>query len=83
MNLAGVERVLELEEQLERMRARDRGARASAPRGSQAEMEAELERVRKLVPRRARPDRAHRGPIPARNLKQTLDSGGILAKILV
>ena len=55
LNLAGVERVLELEEQLEA--ARKRVAALEARGRGQAEMEAELERVRKLVPRRARPSR--------------------------
>ena len=46
LNLAGVERVLELEEQLERATPAPRGARAP-PAEMRAEMEAEIERVRK------------------------------------
>lgn len=46
MNLAGVERVFELEEQLERMRARMRQVEEQAER-MRSELEAEIERVRR------------------------------------
>ena len=46
LNLAGVERVLELEEQLERAHAPARGARGAQPAQMRAEMEAEVERGR-------------------------------------
>ena len=46
LNLAGVERVLELEKQLERMRARLESLERSAA-AARAEMEAQLEQVRR------------------------------------
>ena len=61
MNLAGVERVFELEEQLEAdAQARRRASSARPSAGPGARCEAELERGAQVVPRRARPDRAHR-----------------------
>ena len=48
MNLAGVEKVFELEEEMKRMRRRMRGIERQAAR-IQQELEAELERVRRSV----------------------------------
>jgi Predicted transcriptional regulators len=66
LNLAGVERVLELEEQLERATRRlEALERRSAE--MRAEMEAEIERVRKSFKARARPLQGHEdGPHPRR-----------------
>jgi MerR family transcriptional regulator, heat shock protein HspR len=50
MNLAGVERVFELEEEMERMRRRMRALERQAARVQQ-ELSAELERVRRSVKR--------------------------------
>ena len=50
MNLAGVERVFELEREIERMRRRMRSLERNAGRVQQ-ELEAELERVRRSVKR--------------------------------
>ena len=50
MNLAGVERVFELEQEVERMRRRLRNLERQAER-AQREMAAELERVRRSVKR--------------------------------
>ena len=73
MNLAGVERVFELEQQIERMRAPARAAASARPRRSSASSNEEIARVRKsfkaelvpytgpkgrdLVPVRPRPSR--------------------------
>ena len=65
MNLAGVERVLELEEQLE-ADAQARSPRSSsAPSEAQAEMAGRARAGAHVVPRRARPDQARRGADPA------------------
>jgi len=48
MNLAGVERVFELEQEIERLRRRMRNLERAAAR-AQRELEAELERVRRSV----------------------------------
>jgi MerR family transcriptional regulator, heat shock protein HspR len=50
MNLAGVERVFELEHEVERMRRRMRNLERQAAR-AQREMQAEIERVRRSVKR--------------------------------
>jgi MerR family transcriptional regulator/heat shock protein HspR len=50
MNLAGVERVFELEEEIERMRRRMRNIERHAER-AQAELTAEIERVRRSFKR--------------------------------
>jgi MerR family transcriptional regulator/heat shock protein HspR len=50
MNLAGVERVFELEQEIERLRRRMRNLERAAAR-AQKELEAELERVRRSVKR--------------------------------
>ncbi len=47
MNLAGVEKVFELEQELERMRRRMRDARDARRRSSRQEMAEELDRVRR------------------------------------
>ena len=76
MNLAGVERVLELEQEVERMRRRLRNLERQAGR-AQAELQQEIDRVRRsfraeLVPYEppgkalvARDDKARQG-VPAR-----------------
>ena len=81
MNLAGVERVFELEEELERMRARMRRIEEQADR-ARSELEAEIERIRRsfraelvpyqppgsaLVPARDARARAVRIPIERRS----------------
>jgi len=73
LNLAGVERVLELEEQLEAARKRVAALEKRASE-AQAEMEAELERVRKSFRAELVPIKHTGALIPARNLKKTLDS---------
>jgi MerR family transcriptional regulator, heat shock protein HspR len=50
MNLAGVERVFELEQEIERLRRRMRNLERAATR-AQKELEAEIERVRRSVKR--------------------------------
>ena len=59
MNLAGVERVFELEEEIDRMRRRMRNLERHAQR-VQEELEKELDRVRRSLQVRARPLRAAR-----------------------
>jgi MerR family transcriptional regulator/heat shock protein HspR len=65
LNLAGVERVLELEEQLERASRRlEALERRSAE--MRAEMEAEIERVRKSFKAELVPYKGHHRPHPRR-----------------
>ena len=73
LNLAGVEKVLALEADLERARKRV-VALEERMRQAQSEMEAELERVRKSFRAELVPIKHTGALIPARNLKKTLDS---------
>ena len=73
LNLAGVERVLALEEELEAARKRVETLEQRAEE-AQAEMEAELERVRKSFRAELVPIKHTGALIPAKNLKKTLDS---------
>ena len=69
MNLAGVERVFELEQELERMRAPDGAAGARGRGDADASSSEEVEQRAQVVPGRARPlrrARAARDLVPAR-----------------
>jgi MerR family transcriptional regulator, heat shock protein HspR len=72
LNLAGVERVLELEAQLERARKR-LAALEKRVAQAQAEMEAELERVRKSFRAELVPLKHTGALIPLRPMRKTLD----------
>ena len=74
LNLAGVERVLALEEQLEAARKRLETLEQRA-REAQAEMEAELERVRKSFRAELVPVKHTGALIPIKHLKKRFDSG--------
>ncbi len=73
MNLAGVERVFELEDQLERMSRQVEALRERAER-AQAEMEEELERVRRSFRAELVPYREPGALIPVR--RRTAARGG-------
>src|SRR2546423_3877848 len=69
MNLAGVERVFELEEEIERMRRRMRQLEKEADRG-QEQLQKELERVKKSFKRElVRYEAPGSALIPARDLR--------------
>ena len=74
LNLAGVERVLALEEELEAARKRLETLEQRA-REAQAEMEAELERVRKSFRAELVPVKHTGALIPIKHLKKRFDSG--------
>jgi len=74
LNLAGVERVLALEEQLEAARKRLETLEQRA-KEAQAEMEAELERVRKSFRAELVPVKHTGALIPIKHLKKRFDSG--------
>jgi MerR family transcriptional regulator/heat shock protein HspR len=73
LNLAGVERVLALEEELESARKRVATLEQRAQE-AQAEMEAELERVRKSFRAELVPIKHTAALIPIKHLKKRLDS---------
>ena len=73
LNLAGVERVLALEEELEAARKRLETLEQRA-REAQAEMEAELERVRKSFRAELVPVKHTGALIPIKHLKKRFDS---------
>jgi MerR family transcriptional regulator, heat shock protein HspR len=73
LNLAGVERVLALEEELEAARKRVATLEQRAQE-AQAEMEAELERVRKSFRAELVPIKHTAALIPIKHLKKRLDS---------
>ena len=74
LNLAGVERVLALEEELEAARKRLETLEQRAQE-AQAEMEAELERVRKSFRAELVPVKHTGALIPIKHLKKRFDSG--------
>jgi len=74
LNLAGVERVLALEEELEAARERVETLEKRAHE-AQAEMEAELERVRKSFRAELVPVKHTGALIPIKHLKKRFDSG--------
>ena len=73
LNLAGVERVLALEEELEAARKRVETLEKRAQE-AQVEMEAELERVRKSFRAELVPVKHTAALIPIKNLRRSLDS---------